>query len=54
MEDMPIIPIIFNQNATLINDDVLSREKFDYYGSPDFKKLKMKDYQQYIPAKKED
>lgn len=54
MKDLPIIPIVFNQNATLINDDVLSREKFDYYGSPDFKKLKMKNYQQYIPAKKED
>lgn len=54
MEDLPIIPIIFNQNATLINDDVLSRAKFDYYGAPDFKNLKMKNYQQYIPAKKED
>lgn len=54
MEDMPIIPIIFNQNAYVINEDVLSREKFSYYGTPDFKKLKMKNYQQYIPAKKED
>ncbi len=54
MEDLPIIPIIFNQNAQLINDDILSREKFDYYGCPDFDKLKMKNYQQYAPAKKED
>lgn len=54
MEDLPIIPIVFNQNATLINDDILSRAKFDYYGAPDFDKLKMKNYQQYVPAKKED
>ena len=54
MEDLPVIPIIFNQNATLINDDILSREKFDYYGSPNFKKLKMKNYQLYIPAEKEE
>ncbi|MBO5938559.1 MAG: hypothetical protein J6Q82_03560 [Clostridia bacterium] len=54
MEDLPIIPVVYNQNAMLVNKDVLSRVKFDYYGSPKFAKLKMKDYQLYIPSEEEE
>ena len=49
MEDMPVIPIIFNQNATLTHKN-LSKCEFTYYGAPQFAKLKLKDYELYIPA----
>ena len=49
MEEMPIIPIIFNQNATLTSGE-LSKIKYTYYGEPIFTKTKLKDYLQYIPA----
>ncbi len=48
MKDMPVIPIIFNQNATLTSKE-LSKLKFTYYGTPIFTKTKLKDYLQYIP-----
>ncbi len=49
LEDMPVIPIIFNQTATLVNKD-LSKIKYTYYGTPIFTKAKLKDYE--IIAKK--
>ena len=49
MEDMPVIPIIFNQNATLTSDK-LSKLEYTYYGSPIFTKMKLKDYLQYVPV----
>ena len=52
MNDMPIIPIIFNQNATLTSKE-LSKVKFTYYGTPIFTKTKLKDYQLYIPETEE-
>jgi oligopeptide transport system substrate-binding protein len=48
MNDLPIIPIIFNQNATLVSKE-LSKIKFTYYGTPIFTKTKLKDYIKYIP-----
>ena len=48
MRDLPVIPIIFNQNAVLVNEN-LSKYEFTYYGTPVFAKLKLKDYQNYIP-----
>ena len=54
MQDLPVIPIVFNQNATMINKSVLSKAKFDYYGSPKFAKLKMKNYEQYLPSNKKE
>ncbi len=54
MEDLPVIPIIYNQNATLVNKSVLSRVKFDYYGLPKFAKLKMKNYELYLPSDEEE
>ncbi len=49
VEDMPVIPILFNQTATLVNKD-LSKIKYTYYGTPIFTKAKLKDYE--IIAKK--
>ena len=49
MEELPIIPVIFNQNATLIHDD-LSKIKFTYYGTHIFTKTKQKDYELYVPV----
>ena len=46
---MTVIPIIFNQNATLASDD-LSKIKFTYYGTMIFTKTKLKDYELYVPV----
>lgn len=48
-EDMAIIPVVFNQNATLIHKD-LSKVTFTYYGAVNFKKAKLKDYELYVPV----
>ncbi len=50
--DMAVIPVIFNQNATLVHDD-LSKVKFDFYGNAIFTKTKLKDYELYVPAEEE-
>ena len=42
--DMPVMPIIFLQDAYLINSKVLSGEKDTILGTRDFSKLKMKNY----------
>ena len=49
VEDMPIIPIVFNQNATLTSKE-LSKVKATYYCPAIFTKTKLKDYEKYIPA----
>ncbi|MBE6576744.1 MAG: hypothetical protein E7653_01230 [Ruminococcaceae bacterium] len=49
MKDLPVIPIIFNQNAKVINKD-LSKVKYSFYGTPIFTKAKLKNYELYIPA----
>ncbi|MBO7310791.1 MAG: hypothetical protein J6U86_05295 [Clostridia bacterium] len=49
MKELPIIPIIYNQTATLQHDD-LSKVKFTYYGTFNFTKTKLKDYELYIPV----
>lgn len=49
IDEMPVIPIIFNQNATLTSKD-LSKVSSTYYCPAIFTKTKLKDYQQYIPA----
>ncbi len=45
--DMPVIPIIFNQNAYLISGD-LSKEASSYYGYRVFNDLTLKDYIKYL------
>ncbi len=48
MEDMPIIPVVFNVNATLTSKK-LTGEKVSYYGTPIFTTLKLKNYKKYLP-----
>jgi len=43
LNDMPVIPIVFNQSATLVSKD-LSKVKYTYYGAPIFTKTKQKNY----------
>ena len=49
MEDMPVIPIVFNQTKTLMSKD-LTKVTTTYYGTFNFNKAKLKDYQLYIPT----
>ena len=49
VEDMPIIPICFNQNAVLVREE-LSKVKSTYYCPAIFTKAKLKDYELYIPV----
>ncbi len=51
--DMPVIPIIFNQNAYLISGE-LSKYESSYYGYRIFNKLKLKDYVQYLDIETEE
>ena len=51
-EGHPIIPIIFNQTATLTHKD-LSKISYTYYCVPNFKKTKLKNYEAYIPVEEE-
>lgn len=44
IDDMVVIPIVFNQNATVANKNI-SKFDFTYYGTPNFAKLKLKNYQ---------
>ena len=46
MEDMPVIPLVFLQDA-YIYTDALSGIKSDYYGTRNFKKTQLKDYMTY-------
>ncbi len=47
MNEMPIIPLVFNQDAYVFNSDVLSGVKDYYYGFRNFSRMKMKDYMSY-------
>lgn len=47
MEDMPIIPLIFNKDAYVYNSKVLSGIDSYYYGFRDFNDLKMKNWRDY-------
>ncbi len=52
LDDTAVIPIIFNQTATLKSDE-LSNIKFTYYGTMIFTKTKLKDYELYVPKEEE-
>lgn len=52
MEDMPIVPLFFMQDAYLIHDD-LSGEKTTYFGTRDIKGMKLKNYMDYLPKESE-
>lgn len=49
MSEMPIMPIVFNKNATLQSKD-LSKVVYNGYNLPVFTKTKLKNYEDYIPA----
>ena len=50
MDEMPIIPVVFNQDAYLINKNVLSGYENTYWGTRDFTRLEMKNYMDYKRA----
>jgi oligopeptide transport system substrate-binding protein len=52
LEDMPVIPIVFNQNAYIISGE-LSKFDNNYYGYRIFTKLKLKDYVKYLDIETE-
>ena len=53
LEDLPVIPIVFNKTATLEHKN-LSKVKYTYYGTFIFTKTKLKDYLLYIPEEEEE
>ena len=51
MEDMPVCPIVFNQTAYVISDDLSMNNKSqptNYYGSESLKRINVKKYDAYI------
>ena len=48
MEQMPVIPIFYNQNATMCNDSMLTAQKGNYYSPAGFTKSYLKGTTQYI------
>ena len=55
MEDMPVIPIIFNKTATLKNEQLNLKNKTlwwtknsNYYTDTNFRKMVVKDYDEYL------
>ena len=52
LDDMPVIPVIFNQNAYIISGD-LSKESSGYFGYRIFNRLALKDYIQYLDIQTE-
>ena len=49
LEDMPVIPIVFNQQASLTHKD-LSKVVTTYYVPALFTKTKLKDWEDHVPA----
>ena len=49
LEDMPIVPLVFLQDAYLIHDD-LSGYGSSYYATREFKRMKLKNYTAYLPV----
>lgn len=47
LEDMPAMPVVFTQDAYLVNKKQLSGIKETYLGYRDFKRMKQKDYYKY-------
>ncbi len=47
MQDLPIIPVVFNKNAVLVHKD-LSRVSATYYTPANFQKTKLKGYKDYF------
>lgn len=47
MQKLPVIPIVYNQNAYLANKE-LKNVKSDYYGNKDFRKTTLNNYDKYM------
>lgn len=52
LDDMPVIPVVFNKTAVL-QSNKLSGVKSDYYTPALFKTAKLKNYKKYIPVLEE-
>jgi len=48
--DMPVIPVVFNQDYYLINKKVVSGQSLDYFGGKVFDDFVMKNYKKYLPV----
>lgn len=44
LEDMPVIPVVFNQDAYMVNKKVISGLEDTFWGTRDFRRVKMKNY----------
>lgn len=53
LDEMPVVPIFVYKEAVLISDD-LSKVEFDYFGHPIFNKVKLKNWEDYLPAEDTD
>ena len=53
MEELPVIPIVFNKNASLISKE-LKKVKENYYDAFIFTKTKLKNYELYVPVEEEE
>lgn len=53
MKDMPVIPVVYNQNAILVHKD-LSRVSSTYYAPATFRKTKLKNYRDFYIYNEED
>ena len=51
MNDVPVIPVVFNQSVTVTNSK-LKGETVDYYNVTQFKKAKIGSYDKYLEASK--
>lgn len=49
MEDMPVCPIVFNQNARLVSNE-LSGVKYDWFGRADFRGIMLKDFERFAES----
>ena len=41
---MPVIPVVFNQDAYMVNKKVISGLEDTFWGTRDFRRVKMKNY----------
>ena len=48
LRDMPVIPLVFNQNFYVANSRMLKRLEVNYYGFTLFTRAKLKNYEDYF------
>ena len=51
--DMPVIPLIFNQNFYVVNKSYLKGLDVNYYGYTLFTDARLKKYEQFLEDKKD-